>query len=164
MATWGEFAAAAPDLAATCVQRLDRYGLVYIGTVRRDGSPRVSPTEPLFAHGELYLGMMHRSRKALDLLRDPRIEILNATTDRMMGDAEAHVRGRVREVTDHGEIDRFTQACRAKIDWAPEGYDWHLFAVDVESVLTVGMADDRLTWQRWSSDTPDRVEEGDRPG
>jgi hypothetical protein len=43
-----------------------------LGTLRPDGSPRVSPVEPYFAGGELVLGVMAWSGKARDLRRDPR--------------------------------------------------------------------------------------------
>ena len=42
-----------------------------VGTIRKDGTPRISPNEPDFAVGRLFVSMMWRSKKALDLLRDP---------------------------------------------------------------------------------------------
>ena len=44
--------------------------------------PRISPVEPLIADGHLYLGMMWRSRKALDLLRDPRCTVHSTVSER----------------------------------------------------------------------------------
>ena len=72
MVSWNEFSAAAPDLAAAGLERFDKSGLVLVGTVRKDGYPRISPVEPVITDGALYLGMMHRSTKALDLYRNPR--------------------------------------------------------------------------------------------
>src|SRR5207249_3618148 len=43
---WSDFAVAAPELAAIGQQRIEATGLVVIGTLRRDGSPRISPVEP----------------------------------------------------------------------------------------------------------------------
>ena len=60
------------ELAALGEERFERTGLVLLGTLRKDGWPRISPVEPLIAHGQLYRGMMWQSRKALDLLREPR--------------------------------------------------------------------------------------------
>jgi hypothetical protein len=50
--TWGEFAAAAPALAARGVKRFSATRVVMVATLRRDGRPRVSPVEPLIVDGE----------------------------------------------------------------------------------------------------------------
>ena len=86
--TWQEFAQQDPELAALGQERLDRNGLVMVATLRKNGWPRISPVEPLFHNGQLYLGMMWRSRKALDLLRDPRCSIHNAVSDRMASEGD----------------------------------------------------------------------------
>ena len=72
---WEDFKQSAPILAALGEERFQRTGLVLIATLRKDGWPRISPVEPLIADGHLYLGMMWQSRKALDLLRDPRCTV-----------------------------------------------------------------------------------------
>ena len=87
--TWQEFAQQDPELAALGQERLDRNGLVMVAKLRKNGWPRISPVEPLFHNGQLYLGMMWRSRKALDLLRDPRCSIHNAVSDRMASEGES---------------------------------------------------------------------------
>ena len=69
---WNEFATAAPELARLGEERFEKWGLCLVGTIRKDGSPRISPVEPLITGGKLYLGMMWRSKKALDLIRDSR--------------------------------------------------------------------------------------------
>ncbi len=79
---WAEFAREAPELARLGEQRFRQSGLVLVGTIRRDGAPRISPVEPLIADGQLYLGMMWQSRKALDLLRDPRCLVQSTVRDR----------------------------------------------------------------------------------
>jgi hypothetical protein len=60
----------APTIAGLAEERFQRDQLVMIGTLRTDGSPRISPCEVDFAEGQLLLGMMWRSKKALDLLTD----------------------------------------------------------------------------------------------
>jgi hypothetical protein len=54
---WDAFEAAAPDLAARGRGRLEERHLCLVATLRRDGSPRISPVEPYFVDGELMLGM-----------------------------------------------------------------------------------------------------------
>ena len=63
--TWGQFAERDPELAALGEGQLARTGLALVGTLRRDGWPRISPVEPFIVDGNLYLGMMWQSRKAL---------------------------------------------------------------------------------------------------
>ena len=40
---WDQFAARAPELAALAQERFEKSGVCLIGTLRRDGSPRISP-------------------------------------------------------------------------------------------------------------------------
>lgn len=56
--TWDEFAGEAPELADLGRKRLEDRGLCLIGTIRTDGTPRISPVELLIFEGRLYLGMM----------------------------------------------------------------------------------------------------------
>ena len=42
---WSDFAARAPRLAALGEDRLLAPGVVLVGTIRRDGTPRISPGE-----------------------------------------------------------------------------------------------------------------------
>jgi hypothetical protein len=54
MATWQEFAVAAPDLAAFGYQRLVRI-VAYLATIRADGAPRVHPLVPHIGQGRLFV-------------------------------------------------------------------------------------------------------------
>jgi|SRR5436853_1299712 len=60
---WGRFAEEQPDLAALGQQRLGQQrlggpGVVLVGTVRADGTARISPVEPLFWEDDLWLSML----------------------------------------------------------------------------------------------------------
>ena len=107
--TWQEFAQQDPELAALGQERLDRNGLVMVAKLRKNGWPRISPVEPLFHNGQLYLGMMWRSRKALDLLRDARCSIHNAVSDRMASEG-VKVHSRALDITDPEERQNYLQA------------------------------------------------------
>ena len=72
---WEDFRRSDPELAALGEERFDATGLIMIGTIRKNGWPRISAVEPLIFEGKLYLGMMWQSLKALDLLRDPRCSL-----------------------------------------------------------------------------------------
>ena len=142
MASWAELQAAAPGLADKGEQRFDATGLILLGTLRKNGHPRISPVEPILTDGRLYLGMMWQSKKALDLLRDPRCLVHNTVADREGKDGEFKVYGQARAVADADDRERYCQALFAKIDWRPEGDEWHLFAVQVESVVFQQFGDD----------------------
>ena len=72
MAKWSEFERQAPALSALIYQRFKATDLLMLGTLRKDGFPRISPTEWILFQGELVLGGIWHAKKALDLLRDPR--------------------------------------------------------------------------------------------
>ena len=131
MMTWAELASAAPELAALGREHIEADELVMLGTIKRDGSPRISPVEPDFVDGELMAGMMWRSTKALDLLRDPRCMILNAIGDRHDLTGEFKLVCRARDVTAPDQRERYGQTIQARLDWRPTG-DFHIFAFDIE--------------------------------
>lgn len=130
---WDGFEAACPEIAVMARERFLADDLVLVGTLRRDGSPRISPNEPDFAAGRLFVSMMWRSKKALDLLRDPRIVVHSVTCDRMGSDGDIKLYGRAVEEHDPEVREAFREAIRARIDWAPDEPSYHCFSVEVES-------------------------------
>ena len=131
--TWAEFAAAEPELARLGEQRFAATGLCLLGTLRRNGFPRISPVEPLICDGQLYLGMMWRSRKAVDLLRDPRCVVHSTVTDKAGTEGDFKLYGVARDVQDPGEREAYCVALQAAIDWRPDT-DYHLFAIAVAEI------------------------------
>jgi hypothetical protein len=83
----------APLIARLGAARLDTAGLAMLGTLRRDGSPRISPVEPCIAGGQLLIGVMAWSAKARDLHRDPRYVLHSVVTDPDGGDGELKLYG-----------------------------------------------------------------------
>lgn len=92
-AIWQDLELGAPEIARLGMTRLDAVGVALLGTVRRDGSPRISPVEPYLAAGHLLVGAMARSGKAADLLRDPRCTLHSAVTGPDTGDGELKLYG-----------------------------------------------------------------------
>lgn len=62
---WHDPVTDAPRLAGVGEARLLGPGAGLVGTVRSEGSPRISPVEPLLWEGDLWLSMLWRSTKAL---------------------------------------------------------------------------------------------------
>jgi pyridoxamine 5'-phosphate oxidase-like protein len=126
---WEEFEVGAPELAALARAEFERYGMVLVGTIRRDGSPRISCVLPYVLDGELCLGMMARSRKAVDLLRDPRLVLHNPICTNQGDEVELSLHGTAVEIDDEEVRRRYV---RDHSEWGER--DFHLFAVDIQSV------------------------------
>jgi hypothetical protein len=149
MASWSEVESVEPELAALVRQRFDAHGLGLLATLRRDGSPRISGVEPLFALGELWLGMMPNSRKALDLLRDPRFALHSATIDKEVRDGDAKLSGRAIPVDDEPTIERYRDAFAARTGYRPPPGPFHLFRAGIIDLSTVHPAGDHLDIRWW---------------
>jgi hypothetical protein len=155
---WDAFAAAAPELAGLGEERLRAKELCLVGTLRKNGWPRISPVEPEFVDGELLLGMMWQSPKALDLLRDPRIVVHSVVSERSGKEGDFKLYGRVVDVQDPDRRAAYRAAIKARIDWEPPEPNYHLFAIDIDSAGFVTFADPRygLAWnpqdglRRWT--------------
>ncbi len=147
--SWKEFAAGAPELAAFAHERLRDTGILILATNRADGWPRISPCEVYIVEGELMLGMMWRSKKALDLLRDPRISLATPQThhDAPFGDLKLY--GRAAEVHDRARKAALEDAQEAAINWRP-AEPYHAFTVDIERAGFISFGKERRM-VRWSS-------------
>jgi hypothetical protein len=130
---WDEFKAAAPELAEAGEKLFERVGVVLIGTLRKDGSPRISPVEQLIVGGQLYLGMMPNSLKAQDLLRDGRCTVHSLISDKHAAEGEFKLHGVAVNVEDRGERKFYCDELLKKIGFSPEGMPFHLFSIDIQS-------------------------------
>lgn len=150
---WDEFAAGCPDLAHVAEERFTREQIVLLGTVRANGAPRISGVECDFVAGDLMTGMIWRSTKALDLLRDPRVTIHSLVPDKQheaqnQGDLKLH--GMAVEVTDRGQRARYQAAIFARIGWQPSE-PYHCFAFDIEHAGMVRFVDGQREVWSWRS-------------
>jgi hypothetical protein len=134
MASWRQVETEAPELAARARALFDANKHKTLATLRRDGSPRISGTEIIFADGELWFGSMWQAVKALDLLRDPHFA-LHSASDGSDWEADAKVAGRAEEVTDP-EV----KAAVVKGE-APPG-PMHLFRADLSELVITGLGGD----------------------
>jgi len=132
MVSWQEFSERAPALARAGRERFDRHELVMLGTLRRDGSPRISPVEFLYFEGDLTTGGMWQSKKCLDLLRDPRCVLHSATSDKSGTQGDFKLYGRAVSIEDAATRRRYGEAILAAIGWQPSE-PFHLFRVDIGS-------------------------------
>jgi hypothetical protein len=134
---WSEIDQGQPRLAELGRRLLIEPGVVLVGTTRRDGTPRISPVEPYILDGELMLSMMWGSRKAADLLRDPRILVHSIVVSRDGDDGEFKVRGIAHAEDDRSLRRRYADAVSASLGWKPEPGRFHLFTVAIEEITYI---------------------------
>ena len=146
---WEEFERNAPELAGFGRERFDRTGLVLVGTLRKNGWPRISPVEPLITDGHLYLGMMWRSRKALDLLRDPRCTVHSIVSNRDASEGEFKLYGRAMDIQDPAMRRSYCDALQEQIGWRPEEPEYHLFSIDIIGASSAIIKDEEWIRQIW---------------
>jgi len=149
---WAALAAAEPDLATIVEERFTAFTHHVVATLRKDGSPRTSGLEVRFLHGELWLGMMPDSVKALDLRRDPRFALqANPGAGTEMAGGDVRIAGRAVEVGDPAEKARYTEEVGP-----PEPF--HLFRTELTEVVRTRVEDDRyLVVNVWRPGMPVRT-------
>jgi hypothetical protein len=151
MSSWDEVVREAPELAAAVQARFDAHRHKVVGTLRADGSPRLSGVEVTFRDGDVWLGMMPDSRKAMDLRRDPRLALHSATVDPELADGDARITGRAVEATEPGAMAILVEGDTRHEDGAPAG---HVFRVDVTELMLIKIGDppDHLVITTWHQD------------
>jgi hypothetical protein len=140
LASWAEFEAADPELAAFGRALLYKTGdpIGYLATVRAaDGGPRVHPVCPIPAAGRLYVTIPRISPKVRDLEADARFMFHTYPGDR---DPEFSFRGRARLVTDDEERGVVNEACTFATGVRDED---EVFELDIERA-------DSTTWANWA--------------
>ncbi len=98
--------------------------------------------------GDLMLGMMWRSRKALDLLRDPRLTVATVQAEREPTYGDLKLYGMAVDVPDPSRRLAYADHLEATISWRPvEPY--HLFSADIQRAGYISFGDERRM-ARWS--------------
>lgn len=139
---WGRFAEEQPDLAALGQQRLGQQrlggpGVVLVGTVRADGTARISPVEPLFWEDDLWLSMLWGSHKAADLRRDPRVLVHSIVVSREGTLGEYKLRGRAITEENADVQARYAAVVVEQVGWTPVPGRFHLFWIDISDVTFI---------------------------
>ncbi len=92
-ASWHDLERGAPEIARLGMVRLSAARVAMLGTLRLDGSPRISPVEPCIVNGHVLVGTMTWSKKAHDLLRDPRYVLHTVVSGPDNGEGEFKLHG-----------------------------------------------------------------------
>jgi hypothetical protein len=142
---WAEFERVCPELGAIAREFIADRHIVLLGTLRPDGSPRISAVECDVVGDDLCSGMIWRSTKALDLERDPRLALhslpaglSNPAGDiKLYGTAVALAAARRRA---------YEKVLHDRIGWSPSE-PYHCFAYDITAAGFVRFRDNgRDSW------------------
>ena len=152
--TWAEFEEAAPEIAANGRELIERFQFVLVGTLTKDGSPRVTPVEAYIIDGLLLVNMIPRSLKALDLLRDSRVYVHAPVTSKE-GSPEFKLAGRA-EVLESQELrQKLDDLFWEMIKWRPLP-DSHYFELLAERAAWITYGDEKQQSIRWRVGTAEK--------
>ena len=150
MATWAEFEAAAPDLAAAGRRLWGEIAIGYLATTGADGAPRVHPVVVVIADGQLAVAVITRSPKYRDLQRDGRFALHSPPIS--ADDEQLLLRGRVRHSNDEARLSQFAAAAPYQLKG-----DEFVFDFDIREALWTtwdhpGQPDTQPIHRRWAAD------------
>lgn len=159
MTTWKQFDASEPELAARALAILTSATNAVLGTIRRDGTPRLSGIDPFVAHGEVWIGSMPGARKGIDLKRDPRLVLHGIPWESRKvregaedpGDGDVKLTGRAVLASDDEKRAAFAAFAAERGFEPPDTDTADVFRIEVETVVVIGVADDQLVIDRWSA-------------
>ena len=159
MASFADVERVAPDLAVRARAILSSTTNAVLGTIRRDGSPRLSGADPYFHEGQLRIWSMPRARKGYDLRRDPRVALHSIPWDSRqlregaadVGAADAKVNGIAVLATDAGDLAAFRAWLKSERGFEPPE-DWDLFTIDIDALTVISADGGQLVVDRWSTD------------
>lgn len=147
MPGWRDMEVGAPEIARLGMARLHAAQVAMLGTLRRDGSPRISPIEPCLFNGHLLVGAMAWSGKTADLRRDPRYALHSIVTGPDSGEGELKLQGLAAEAAPA------LHAGAAGAWWSAQPPEKAVvFVLGIERALFVewDIERDTMTVHRWS--------------
>jgi hypothetical protein len=145
--SWRDVELGAPEIAQRGMARLNSARVALLGTLRRDGSPRISPIEPYIVEGQLLIGAMAWSAKATDLRRDPRYVLHSAVTGPDSGEGELKLHGSAVEA---GQDLRDAAADAWWQAWAPEKAVLFTLHIGQAAFVDWDIKRGLMTVHRWS--------------
>jgi hypothetical protein len=135
-----------PELAAFGVERLNGK-VAYLGTIRKDGSPRVHPMTPIIGEGHLFVFMEPTSPKGHDLQRDGRYAIHCSVSDTSGTSGEFIVAGQAHLINDPE-----ARALAVRLASYTPADRYILFEFDIESAASTIYPGDQPIRQKWKRD------------
>jgi hypothetical protein len=158
MASFADVERVEPDLADRVRAILSSTTNAVLGTIRRDGAPRLSGADAYFHDDQLRIWSMPRARKGQDLRRDPRVALHSIPWDSRqlrdgaadVGAADAKVSGTAVLTTDVDDLTAFRTWLRSERGFEPPE-DWDLFTIDIDALTVVSADTGQLVVDQWST-------------
>ncbi len=158
MATFADIENVAPDIADRVRAILTSTTNAVLGTIRRDGAPRLSGADAYFHDGQLRISSMPGARKGQDMRRDPRVAVHSIPWDSRrirdgaadVGEADAKVSGTAVLTTDATELSRFRAWLQSARGFEPPE-NWDLFTIDIDALAVISVDSGQLIIDRWST-------------
>jgi len=139
--SWKVLEDAYPELAAFGVSRFSN-GIAYLGTVAKNGSPRVHPVTPIIGQGRLFIFMEPTSPKGYDLQRGSRYALHSTVEDYDGGGGEFLVTGTGRFLEDSE-----SRAVAVEFSTYAPAERYILFELLVDSALGfIYQGDNKIRW------------------
>jgi Pyridoxamine 5'-phosphate oxidase len=144
---WRDLESAAPEIAHLGRERLEQARVALLATLRKDGSPRISPVEPYLTQGHLIFGAMSWSLKTRDLLRDPRCVLHSAVTGPDSGEGELKLYGRATEADQE-----IRNGCRESwwVERPPGAATVFALTIEQATFISWDTEQGQMTVRRWS--------------
>jgi hypothetical protein len=149
---WARFVDECPELGRVATEWIAERHILLLGTLRADGSPRISAVECDLVGDDLVSGMIWRSTKALDLERDPRMTVHSLPPGLSNPDGDIKLYGVAVPLDAEGKR-AYERILHARIEWSPSE-PYHCFAFDVASAALVRFRDNGREAWRWRAGTP----------
>jgi len=144
--SWSKLESRGPEIAEFGKARLHNK-VAYLGTIRKDGSPRVHPFTPIIGEGHFFVFMEPTSPKGNDLRRDGRFAVHCSMSDTSGESGEFIVTGRAKFIEDP-EL----RALAVKVSPYNPAERYVLFEFDVESVVMTEYVEGQPVHKRWKVD------------
>jgi hypothetical protein len=151
---WQRFTHESPGLAAVARAWIADRHIMLLGTLRRDGSPRISAVECDLVGDELCTGMIWQSSKALDLERDPRMTVHSLPPGKDNPEGDIKLYGRARPADPELKM-AYADALHKRLDWRPPE-PYHCFALDITAAGMVVFKAGGREITSWRADGKER--------
>ena len=144
--SWIKFELESPDLAAFGRERFTKNDVSFLGTVRKDGSPRVHPVTPILSPNRLFIFVSEDSPKFKDLQTDTRYQLHSLVEDSDGGNGEFYVRGIAKLIHDDEIRNEAVKASSYEIlD------EYYLFEFDITFAFGMTFTKGETRKTRWHS-------------
>jgi hypothetical protein len=149
-ARWCSVAESAPELAAAVHARFAAHRHHLVATLHADGAPRLRGIEVQFVGDDLCVGMMPTSRKAADLVADPRLALHSHPDehgDALLGEGDASVEGRAERIVGGPALEAYVAAVSPPEPFAA-------FTIHIERLVLARLhpEGDRMVITWWTPD------------